>query len=227
VRFEGQDVPLSAVVEALRGRGDFRKTRTVDYHGRAAQQWVAEAAVVLHRPARPQRQGQKRVVVPGRPLPLRLVVSELRQDGQAQERWLLLTNVPVAVTAERVALWYFWRWLVETYFKLLKGAGQQLEHWQQETGLAVAKRLLVASMACVVVWQVSRATGSEAEALRAVLVRLSGRQLQWGQSHTDPALLAGLWVLLSMLALLEHHDLDELRRLAQAARPRYEPPGGT
>jgi hypothetical protein len=227
VLFEGRDVPLAEVVEALRARGDFRKTRTVDDHGRPAQQWVAEAAVVLHRPARPQRKGQKRAAVPGPPLRLRLVVSELRRDGQAQERWLLLTNVPATVTAERVALWYFWRWLVETFFKLLKGAGQQLEHWQQETGLAVAKRLLVASMACVVVWEVARATGPEAEALRAALVRLSGRQMQWGKSHTDPALLAGLWVLLSMLELLKHHDLDELRRLAKLARPSYEPPGGT
>jgi hypothetical protein len=227
VLFEGQDVPLSGVVEALRARGAFRKTRAVNYQGREAQQWVAEAEVVLHRPARPQRKGQKRVAVPGQPLRLRLVVSELRQDGQAQERWLLLSNVPAAVAAERVALWYFWRWLVETFFKLLKGGGQQLEHWQQETGLAVAKRLLVASMACVVVWQVSRAAGPEAEAFRGVLVRLSGRQMKWGKSHTDPALLAGMWVLLSMLELLKHYDLEELRRLAAVALPSYEPPGGT
>ena len=32
--------------------------------------------------------------------------------------------------------------------------------------------------------------------------------------HTAPALLAGLWVLLSMLALLEHYDLDEHKQLA-------------
>jgi hypothetical protein len=227
VLFEGQDVPLSQVVEVLRTRGAFHKTRTVDYHGREAQQWVAEAEVVLHRPAYPQRKGQKRVAVPGPPLRLRLVVGELRLDGQAQERWLLLTNVPGTVTAERVALWYFWRWLVETYFKLLKGAGQQLEHWQQETGLAVAKRLLVASMACVVVWAMARTPGPEGESLRAVLVRLSGRQMPWGKSHTDAALLAGLWVLLSMLELLEHYDLDKLRRLANVARPSYEQPGGT
>jgi hypothetical protein len=113
VLFEGQDVPLSEVVEALRARGDFHQSRAVDYHGRQAPQWVAEAPVVLHRPARPQRKGQKRANVPGSPLRLRRVVSELRLDGQAQERWLLLTNVPAAVTAERVALWYFWRWLVE------------------------------------------------------------------------------------------------------------------
>src|SRR5207237_951059 len=162
-----------------------------------------------------------------RPLRLRLVVSELRQDGQAQEHWLLLTNVPAAVTAERVALWYFWRWWVESYFKLLKGAGQQLEHWQQETALAVAKRLLVASMACVVVWEVARATEPEAEALRDVLVRLSGRQMAWGKTYTDSALLAGLWGLLSMVELLKHQDLEKLRRWADWVRPTKEQPGGT
>ena len=41
----------------------------------------------------------------------------------------------------------------QSYFELLKSHGQQLEQWQQETGPAIARRLLVASMACVVVWQ--------------------------------------------------------------------------
>lgn len=227
VLFEGQECPLAEVANILWQRGAFRKTRQVAYQGQPTQQWVAEAEVVLHRPARPQRRGQKRVVVPGRRLRLRLVVGDLRADGESKERWLLLTNVPATVPAERVVLWYFWRWLIETYFKLLKGAGQQLEHWQQESGLAIAKRLLVAGMACVVVWAVARASGPEAEALRTLLVRLSGRQMKWGKGHTAPALLAGLWVLLSMLEVLEHHDLDELRRWADFARPSHTPPGGT
>ena len=224
VLFEGQEHTLAAVAELLWQRGAFRKSRPVTYHGRQTQQWVAEAEVVLHRPARPQRRGQKRVVVPGPPLRLRLVVGDLRADGASQERWLLLTNVPATVSAERVVLWYYWRWQLETYFKLLKGAGLQLEHWQQESGLAVAKRLLVAGMACALLWEVARATGPEAETLRALLVRLSGRQMPWGKSHTEPALLAGLWVLLSLLELLEHYDLETLRRLAQHARPGHNPP---
>ncbi len=82
VLFEGQECLLSAVVTALRTRQAFRKARRVDYHGAEVQQWVAEAAVVLHRNAQPQRRGQKRKPVPGRALPLRLVVSELRgADG--------------------------------------------------------------------------------------------------------------------------------------------------
>jgi Transposase DDE domain len=224
VLFEGQEQTLSEVADILWTRGAFRKSRQVDYKGQPTQQWVAEAFVVLHRPARPQRLGQQRRAVPGKRLRLRLVVGDLRADGDSKERWLLLTNVPATVSAERVLRWYYWRWQIETYFKLLKGAGQQLEHWLQETGLAIAKRLLVAGMACAVVWEVARASGPEAEALRTVLVRLSGRQMQWGKSFTAPALLAGLWVLLSMLELLEHYDLETLQRLAHRARPSYHQP---
>jgi len=225
VRFEGGECLLGAVAATLRQRQAFRNVRRVDYHGRPAAQWVAEAEVVLHRPAKPHRTDQPRRTVPGVPLRLRLVVSELRRgDGTLVERWLLLTNVPAAVPAARVALWYFWRWRIETYFKLVKTAGHQVEHWQQETALAIAKRLLVAGMACIVVWALARAQGEPAQSLRRVLVRLSGRQMPWGQSATQPALLAGLWVLLSMLDLLEHEDLDEVRRLARWARPNYTQP---
>jgi hypothetical protein len=160
------------------------------------------------------------VSVPGRPITLRLVVSEVRDAaGQVLARWLLLTNVPVTVAAATVALWYYWRWRIESYFKLLKGAGQQLEHWQQRTAAAIAKRLLVASMACVVVWRLARSEAPGAEQWRHLLVRLSGRQMGRGRTFTEPALLAGLWVLLAMLDVLDHYDLAELRRLAEFVRP--------
>jgi hypothetical protein len=38
---------------------------------------------------------------------------------------------------------------------------------------------------------------------------------------TEPALLAGLMVLLPMLDALEHYTLDDLRRLARAALPGF------
>jgi hypothetical protein len=71
------------------------------------------------------------------------------------------------------------------------------EQWQQETAQALSKRLLVASLACEVVWRVARSAAPEAAAVRRLLVRLSGRQMKWGVESTEPALLAGLWVLLS------------------------------
>jgi hypothetical protein len=228
VRHEGQERSLSEVVASLHRSGAFRPSRTVEYHGRPAEQFVAEATVVLERPAAPNRRGAgvgPRRLVRGAKLPLRLVVSEVRDgDGTLLATWLLLTNVPASVSASEVALWYYWRWRVESYFKLLKGAGLHLEQWQQETASAVAKRLLVASMACVVVWQVARSEAPEAAEARRLLVRLSGRQMKWGVEFTEPALLSGLWVLLAVMRVLEHQDLDDLLRLAQSVLPRSDPP---
>jgi hypothetical protein len=119
------------------------------------------------------------------------------------------------VDTATVALWYYWRWRIESLFKLLKGAGQQLEHWKQADGEAIAKRRVVAAMACALVWRLERQAAAEAAALRSLLVRLSGRQMKWGKDSTAPALLAGLWALLAMLEALKQHSVEELRRFKQ------------
>jgi hypothetical protein len=216
-RFEKQTLSFPTIVELLRQRQQFQQVREVDYKGKKVQQYVAEAAVVLTRSAQLNREVdgvRKRIYVPGKALSLRLVVSELRDEaGNVLARWLLLTNVPADVSAATVALWYYWRWQIESYFKLLKGAGQQVEHWQQETGQRILKRLLVASMACVLVWQLARSVAPEAKAARRLLMRLSGRQLEWGKEFTEEALLAGLWVLLAMLDVLEEEQPSDLRHL--------------
>ncbi len=223
VRHEGHSRLLPEVVKSLLGRGAFRDARGVSYHGQRARQWVAEAAVVLDRPSK-QKGG--RLSKPGPALRLRLVVAQVRDEqGAVLAQWLLLTNVPAGVAAERVALWYYWRWRVETYFKLLKSAGLHLEQWQQETALATAKRLTVAAMAGVVVWRVARSERPEGQRLREVLVRLSGRQVQRADGFTEPALLAGLYLLFNALEVLEHYDPQELRRLLVAVlEPAPEPP---
>jgi Transposase DDE domain len=132
----------------------------------------------------------------------------------------LLSNVPTGISAEQLAEWYYWRWRIESYFKLLKSHGFQVDQWQQETAEAIAKRLLVAAMACVVVWHIQRATDPEMVTLRNLLVRLSGRQVRRGQP-TAPALLAGFWSFLSALELLEHYDLDDLKQMARLIVPGY------
>jgi len=224
VRHDGRERKLPEVVAELHRSGAFRFSREVLYHGQKARQFVAATTVTLYRPARPRRGGRRakvpRPLVHGPALHLRLVVSEVRAaDGTLLATWLLLTNLPEAVPAERVALWYYWRWRVESYFKLLKGAGLQLEHWQQETAAALAKRLLVASMACAVVWQVARDESPEAAEFRRLLVSLSGRLMRRGKRFTEPALLAGLWSLLSAIWLLDHYTPEELRRIAQYVLP--------
>ena len=216
VECAGRSRLLAAIATELHHTGALVFSREVTFHGRAARQYVAETSVVLRRAARPQRRGKKRRAVPGAPVTLRLILSEVRSaEGRVLATWYLLSNVASTVSAGQLALWYYWRWRIESFFKLLKGAGQQIEAWQQESGLAVAKRLLVASLACVLIWQLERSPQPEAEAVRAVLVRLSGRQMKRERPHTAPALLAGLWVLLALLEALEHHTPAELQRMAQ------------
>jgi len=219
VRYEGQQITLAALGQRLRAQRRFRRSREVCYRGHQAVQHVAEAMVVLDRPAwRHRRRGGKEINerVPGKPLELRLVISRVcNARGETLAVWYLLTNVAAEVDAETVALWYYWRWRIESFFKLLKGAGQQVEQWQQQTGGAIAKRLLVAAMACVLVWKLERHPAPAAAQLRGLLVRLSGRQMKWGKPHTAPALLAGLWVYLAMLETLEHYSVSQLRALKQ------------
>lgn len=209
-----QDAELS--LAELAGRLTFRRCRDVTYRGQAAVQHVAETDVVLDRPAwRHRRRGGRTINerVPGLPILLRLVVSRVCDGtGRTQALWYLLSNVPAAVDTATLALWYYWRWRIESLFKLLKSAGQQVEHWQQEGGEALARRLLVAAMACAVVWQLERQESAAATELRRLLVRLSGRQMAWGREATAPALLAGLWSLVAMLEVLESHSVEELRR---------------
>jgi hypothetical protein len=47
----------------------------------------------------------------------RLVVNRLLDaQGQAQAEWVLLASLPDTVSAPRIALWYYFRWQIETFF---------------------------------------------------------------------------------------------------------------
>ena len=119
---------------------NFEHTRRVLCKGQSCEQWTAGTSVVLARPARPKRldaQGQWLAPVKGEPLALRLVVSKIvNEDGDVVAMWYLLSNAPEHIEDATLALWYYFRWQVESFFKLLKSAGHQLESWQQETALA-------------------------------------------------------------------------------------------
>jgi hypothetical protein len=222
VQHGGQEKSVREVVQDLYAQQGFRYSQEVEFKGRRAKQYVAETFVVIARPAKPHRtrHGPTPRRVPGKAIVLRLVISRIEdQDGTLLAEWLLWTNVPGGeqpdgVPDTQIARWYYWRWKIESFFKLLKSAGHQVEHWQQATAEAIAKRLLVATMACVVVWQLARSEEPEAGALRQLLVRLSGRQMKCGTAVTEPALLAGLGILLVMLDVVEQYDIAELKRLA-------------
>ena len=217
VEHEGQSKLLSEVEATLNKK--FRFSRKVEYKGRKASQYVAEATVTLTQPARNQRIRHGKTTyrtIQGRPLTLRLVLAQVRdQDGQILATWRLWTNLPESVKAGTIALWYYWRWRIESYFKLLKRAGQHAEAWQQETAQAIAKRMLIAAQVCVIVWALAQSTDPRVKPLNKLLVRLSGRLMKHGVEWTASALLAGMWNLLAIIDALEHFSLAEIEQLAR------------
>jgi hypothetical protein len=214
---QNRELRCSELQADLQSRHAFRFARDVTYHGRAAKQFIAAVHVTLTRAGqrnRPKRGDRRRI--PGPPLELRLIISEVR--GPADEllaTWFLLTNLPGDVQPATIALWYYWRWSIEKFHKLLKSAGTQVEEWQQRSAAKIARRLLIACMACVVVWHLDRNQDPQAGPARELLVRLSGRLVKRGKTHTMPSMLAGLWVLLAMLDTLEQHSIAELATLRE------------
>ena len=156
----------------------------------------------------------------GPPLTMRLILTRIvGEQGQELAQWYLLSNVPAELAdAAKLARCYYWRWRIETYFKLLKSHGFQLEDWLQETGAAIARRIMVVSMAAVTVWHLMADESLPAQELKQVLIGLSGRQMKRKQPFTAPALLAGLWSLLSMLDTLERYDVAGLKALITQVR---------
>jgi hypothetical protein len=222
VRRGGVEQSLPEVAEALLEEKAFAPTgKAIDYKGKAGRLQVAQTTIVLDRPAKRTVPGKKKSI-PGPPITLRLVVCRVVDAGDPEKelaRWLLLTNVSELYDAATVVQWYYWRWRIETYHKLLKSAGQQIEEWEQESGEAVARRLVIASMACLMVWALQHDESPAAGELRRVLIRLSGRQMKYKVESTAPALLAGLEKMLAMLDLLEHYDIVALRRLVHERLP--------
>jgi hypothetical protein len=218
VLWNGTPKLLSEIAKELVRHGQFRETRQVLYQGKMATQLVAETNVVLHKPHKTRR-GGKQYEVPGPPIPLRFIVARVVDEkGKVLAEWMLLTNVPEnEMSAAGIALWYYWRWRIESFFKLLKSHGLNAEGWQQETGLAIVRRLLVGAMACVMIWNLQHDTSRASEKFKHVLVKLSGRTMRYGVKYTAPALLAGYFVYLMMVDFLGNfpYGLDELQSLAR------------
>ncbi len=116
VRWRGEELSLAKLAARL----PLRRCQEVRYKGQKAVQHVAEAEVVLDRPAWRHRRASpadQRTGVPGPPITLRLVVSRVCDStGQTLAVWYLLTNLPAEVDTATVALWYYWRWRIESLF---------------------------------------------------------------------------------------------------------------
>lgn len=220
VRWQGESVLLSEINATLDREFRFEAAGEARYRGKKVTREVAEVEVVLDRIHKTRVNGKQKEVR-GAAITLRAVFVRLVDDkGYILTEWMLLTNVPAdqADTAT-IGTWYYFRWRIESFFKLLKSAGHELERWQQTTGAAIARRLLVASMACVYVWRLQRDKSAAAAQMRAHLMKLSGRQTKHGVEFTAPGLLAGWYNLMSVLTLMDTVPLADLRQLAALCSP--------
>lgn len=152
---------------------------------------------------------QKRIS--GEPIEARFIsVKLIDQESNEVSKWLLLSNANEEVSLQQLIRWYYYRWNIESYFKLLKSSGHHIESWQQKSPQATFRRLIIASYACTLVWKLAHTKDSKAKEFRELLVKLSGRQLDKGKEYTYPSLLAGFWVFLSMVEFFNHYDYDTL-----------------
>jgi hypothetical protein len=219
---QGEETSLRAIAERLHRDGAFKDVGAASYHGRKARLFVAEAEVVLHRPGK-RNEGKRKVEIPGPPLPLRLVATEVRDlEGRVLARWLLLTNVPAELAdSATIARWYYFRWRIESLHKLLKAAGWQLESWLQRDGGRLLIKLLLAFGACASIWALERRHDAESVAFQRLLMGLSGRQTKRGREITTSGLLAGLWVLQAAVGPLARHGPEGLNAMLEAHLPLF------
>jgi len=211
-RYKGENIKTSAIAETL----NYRDSRAVLYKGMAATQKVAYANVEITRksaPLRKDNKGKRLPKIDGEAVKCLLVVSKVYDKlGNELAVWYLLSNM-LDIEPSTLALWYYWRWSIESFFKLLKKAGLNLEQWQQESATAIFRRLLVASMACVFIWRLAHDTRPQAAPVRKLLIRLSGRQMKWGVEFTYNALFAGMWSLLTIQDLFDQYEPEKIKTL--------------
>ena len=222
VKWNDQSILLSEINEHLDRECEFQDVDNAKFQGRAVRREVAEVNVVLYRQHKETRD-DKQVLVSGKAIELRAVFVRLvDKKGYIVGEWMLLTNVPAdEADAAEVGKWYYWRWRIESFFKLLKSHGHEAEYWQQTTGKAIAHRLLIAAMACVVVNHLQQSDTPTAEKLRKYLVQLSGRKMKCGVEYTGPALLAGCFVLLARTQFLEQNEIS-IKKIKELADQSFQ-----
>ncbi len=192
--------------------------KTVQYQNKKVKIYVNTVDILITRDSYQKTdtpQGKKvKQKIKGTPVKTRFIVQRLLDDkNNVVATWLLLSNLTNDVDAKMIGLWYYYRWNIESYFKLLKSSGFNLEKWQQESAQAIFKRLFVASYACLLVWEIEHTNSKNMLAIRKFLVRLSGRLVARNKISTSPALLAGLWNFFSAMDMLELYDIEELHSI--------------
>ncbi len=175
---------------------------------------LSECEVTLARIARPSNKKANaiyRAPQEGDPISLRMVCSRLTDPtGKVVSEWYLLTNSDFSVND--LAMFYCYRWRIESFFKLLKSAGFDMEQWLQQTGLVFFKRILLSVHACLHVWRLMHDESKEGKDFCAFLVRISGHQTKKSNPITATAVLHGFMLLLAADELLQKMSPQEIRQ---------------
>ncbi len=198
-----------------------KMVKGIKYKNKKVKIYVNECAIEIRRDATKfivsddgKRKLQK---TPGKLIKARFIVERLVDEHQnIVAQWLLVTNIlDTSVTKEMLATWYYYRWKIESYFKLLKSSGFNMQEWQQREPIALFRRLLVVSYACVLVWKIANDNSKNGAKIREFLVLLSGRLIERNKEFTHPALLAGLENYIQMLDLLSMFSKEDLLDMKQ------------
>ena len=204
---------------------DFGKeVGSIKYHKNQARLFVNECDVTITRDYSKMTTdsvGKKKLIkIPGMPVKARFIVSRVvNRYNKVLATWMLITNVDKQkVDTKSIATWYYYRWNIESYFKLLKTTGFNLEKWQQEKPLALFKRLIVVALSIVLVFKLANSNDENAKKIREFLVKLSGKLMEYGVEYTLPALLTGLWVFLRLMDVLNTFSIEELNALKNQAQ---------
>ncbi len=195
------------------------KVKKIKYKKKMVTIYANECDITIVRDATKmvmQDNGKRKLIkTPGKPIKARFIVERLVNDkNEIVATWLLLSNIhDTTVTASTLATWYYYRWKIESYFKLLKSSGFNLEEWQQKQPEALFKRLLVVSQSCMLVWKIANNNSANAKKLRQILIELSGKQIQRGVDFTYPALLKGLENYLITIDMLTQFSVDDIFKM--------------
>lgn len=209
VRWQGTDAPVGDVATAV----PLRHAAQVAHADRTYEMHVGATTVTL---TGPSYRGRHRGAAPvaGPAVTRRLVVVELRHPTRTV-RWALYTDLdgldPVAV-----AQIYVWRWRVERFFYLTK-VGLKLEAWTQAHGAKIARRLALASLAALVLYQLHAHLHAPAAVDVVAWVARAGGWLGRRRDPLGPVvLMRGIAAILAAAALLERYGVDGLRQRAAA-----------
>lgn len=217
IEHQGETGKIAVAAE----RVETQQVQPISYNGNRHMLHVGETAIRMTRTAKPKRKddsGQRVAPQPGKAIAARLIVAAVKDaQDKTVARWSLISNVASEIDAVELTTWYYWRWTIECYFKLLKQTGHHIEAWLQTTPKAILRRLLISSMACVLTWRIQRSEDKQNQKIRVFLARLSGRQQKRGRLESAPAILAGLSILLNTLQLLSEYSIDELNEIAAIA----------